>query len=145
MFQVLAVLALMAMTAPFLMRQAAREKARVEDRTVAEQTTRIERAVKEYLTATAAKRTVAFSRARLAQAEFEILDYSLRPYLPETYFENNKIRPNRLVDSYTMTGFAKCVEAVDSQAKQCNPAALTPVCSCVRYLFNALVQPNRSK
>ena len=49
MFQVLAVLAIMAMTAPMLMRQRARQIAEVERRTVAEQTKRIDRALKEYI------------------------------------------------------------------------------------------------
>lgn len=123
MFQVLAVLSIMAMTAPMLMRQRARQIAEVERRTVEEQTARINRALKEYITATAMQKTAELSRQGVTtRTTFTVPHTALKPYLPDGWFENGVIRPNRLVESYTLTVEASCVEIMKNR--------------CVRYVFH---------
>ena len=123
MFQVLAVLAIMAMTAPMLMRQRARQIAEVERRTVEEQTSRIKRALKEYIAASAMQKTAELSQSGVvSKTTFTVPHAALKPYLPDGWFENDVIRPNRLVESYTLTVEASCVEIVRNR--------------CVRYVFH---------
>lgn len=128
MFQVLAVLAIMTMTAPMLMRQRARQIAEVERRTVAEQTHRIERALKEYIAATAMQKTAELSQQGVTtKTSFTVPNAALKPYLPDGWFENDVLRPNRLVESYTLTVEASCIEIMQNR--------------CVRYVFHGSCTP----
>ena len=123
MFQVLAVLSIMAMTAPMLMRQRARQIAEIERRTVDEQTARINRALKEYIAATAMQKTAELSQQGVVtRTTFTVPHAALKPYLPDGWFEGDVIRPNRLVESYTLTVEASCVEIMKNR--------------CVRYVFH---------
>lgn len=145
MFQVLAVLAIMAMTAPMLMRQRARQIAEVERRTVAEQTKRIDRALKEYIISQKFPITADLSQKSVSRTQFTVPDAELKPFLPESYFENGKIRANRLVESYALTVEAFCIEAFTLKGQSCSVQNLSAFCRCVRYTFHTDVSALRKK
>lgn len=145
MFQVLAVLSIMAMTAPMLMRQRARQITEVERRTVQEQTKRIDFALKEYITSRQIPITADLSQKSVSRTQFAVPHAELKPFLPESYFENETIRANRLVESYTLTVEAFCVEAFTLKGRSCPVQSLSAFCRCVRYGFHTDVSALRKK
>lgn len=145
MFEALAVVGIISLTVPIAMRQTARQQKRMEDAAVENQTRRIEQALKDYLNFSAPLKTAELSRQGIVRTTFAVADKELKPFLPASYFDNGKIRPNKSIESYTLSGEASCTAAADLLRRPCPPAALTANCRCVKYAFFGTVKPVRSR
>ena len=158
MMEAIALLGLMTMMSPMVVRQSSERITEMEDVTVAAQMKNLKDALANYMEA---KYSDLIPANTTAEKTGVITPANLRPYLPASYFDGANLRGNKLLDSDQIKfGYrANCSEVTtilyedngEIKSKPCkNPNAdtglytdLTNSCKCERYKLTGVVVGGR--
>ena len=134
MVEAIALLGLMTMISPMIVRQTAERTTEMEDVAVAGQMKTIKDALENYIQ-TNYSSLVHDNSGDNQQETFKksISVGDLKPFLPASYIdESNNIRGNKLMDEFKMGVYAKCsAKQVKDDGTQCS--TLGPSCKCTNY------------
>lgn len=140
MVEAIALLGLMTMISPMIVRQTSERTTEMEDVAVAGQMKTIKNSVENYIQANYTQ-IVKEKSGDNQQSTFkkEIKFNDLKSFLPASYIESdNTIRGNKLMDEFKMGLYAKCsAKELGSDGKEC--ASLGPSCKCTNYRIVGLV------
>lgn len=170
MIEAIALLGLMTMMSPMVVRQTADRTVEMEDVAIAGQMKELKDALSNWIEANYASIKAACSAggtiavaggascANSADSHFAVPIAGLAPYLPATYLEtvssgNNsttfRLRGNKLADGFDVGVRAECTEATDtSTGATCGSlgtdgyTGLTSTCTCSRYKVTGVVLSN---
>ena len=151
MMEAIALLGLMTMMSPMVVRQSSERITEMEDVTVAAQMKNLKDALANYMEA---KYSDLIPANTTAEKTGIITPANLRPYLPASYFDGANLRGNKLLDSNQIKfGYrATCSEvSLKADGTPCkNPNAetglytdLTSTCKCERYKLTGVVVGGR--
>lgn len=133
MIKALAVLAVFAVSLPYIARQKAREARQRQTDVLTAQRDLLERAVGLYLQDN--RRGVArrFADKNAAEDTLDVEEQALRPYLQDFLFEGDSLRRPKPVKAYRLRIAGRCVESASPDGRKCPTAALSEFCRCVFY------------
>lgn len=159
MIEAIALLGLMTMMSPMIVRQTADRTAEMEEVTIAGQMKTIKEALQNYIEANYQTRAKALADANTADAALPVTAAELAPYLPSSYLNSTggavSLKGNKLMDGFDIGIRAQCTEA---STPGCSPSesnnfcacgtmsggavtdgSLTSTCACTRYKMTGLV------
>lgn len=159
MIEAIALLGLMTLMSPMIVRQTADRTAEMEEVTIAGQMKTIKEALQNYIEANYQTRAKALAEANTADAALTITAAELAPYLPSSYLTTSgasvSLKGNKLMDSFDVGIRAQCTEAA---IPGCSPSesnnfcvcgtmsggavadgSLSSTCACTRYKMTGLV------
>lgn len=141
MIEVIALLGLMTMMSPMIVRQTAERTTEMEDVTIAGQVKTIRDALQNYIEANYAPIVQEKSGSNQQEEFKKNIDVAdLMPFLPASFIDSatNKFYGNKLMDDFHMGAYAKCSEKeLKSDGTQCS--TLGPSCKCTRYRIVGIV------
>ena len=139
MVEAIALLGLMTMISPMIVRQTAERTTEMEDVAVAGQMKTIKDSLENYIQTNYSKLVHDLSSSNQAETfNHPVTSGDLKPFLPASYMEGNEIRGNKLMDEFKMGLYAKCsAKEVKSDGTQCS--TLGPSCKCTNYRIVGLV------
>lgn len=139
MVEAIALLGLMTMISPMIVRQTAERTTEMEDVAVAGQMKTIKDSLENYIQTNYSKLVHDLSSSNQAETFKKYVEVGdLKPFLPASYMEGNEIRGNKLMDEFKMGLYAKCsAKEVKSDGTQCS--TLGPSCKCTSYRIVGLV------
>lgn len=159
MIEAIALLGLMTLMSPMIVRQTADRTAEMEEVTIAGQMKTIKEALQNYIEANYQTRAKTLAEANTADAALTITPAELAPYLPSSYLTSSgssvSLKGNKLMDGFDVGIRAQCTEAA---IPGCSPSeannfcacgtmsggaisdgSLTSTCACTRYKMTGLV------
>ena len=141
MIEVIALLGLMTMMSPMIVRQTAERTTEMEDVTIAGQVKTIRDALQNYIEANYApivQEKSGSNQQETFKKNISVAD--LMPFLPASFIDSatNKFYGNKLMDDFHMGAYAQCSEKeLKSDGTQCS--TLGPSCKCTRYRIVGIV------
>lgn len=152
MIEAIALLGLMTMMSPMVVRQTAERTAEMEEVAIAGQMKEIKDALSNWIEANYQEKAKSFSSAGQHNKSFSVTAADLAPYLPATYLNGSSFRGNKLVDDFDIGVRAQCTEArktscTPSDTEDCScgtrtngmVSGLTSTCKCSRYKMTGVV------
>ncbi|HBO59866.1 MAG TPA: hypothetical protein DD624_08175 [Alphaproteobacteria bacterium] len=135
MVEAIALLGLMTMISPMIVRQTAERTTEMEDVAVAGQMKTIKDALENYIQADYAN----LVPNPPTQEEFQhnITAAKLSPYLPSSYIDGGEIRGNKLADGFDVGVRGFCTEKQDNRGATCS--TLSASCKCTRYKIVGMI------
>lgn len=151
MIEAIALLGLMTMMSPMVVRQTADRTAEMEEVAIAGQMKEIKDALSNWIEANYQEKAKEFSAAGDADKSFSVSAADLAPYLPATYLNGNQFRGNKLIDGFDVGVRAQCTEVSKNDGTECTVAnncytltngAITTIpanAKCSRYKMTGVV------
>lgn len=151
MIEAIALLGLMTMMSPMVVRQTADRTAEMEEVAIAGQMKEIKDALSNWIEANYQEKAKEFSAAGKADESFSVSAADLAPYLPATYLNGNQFRGNKLIDGFDVGVRAQCTEVSKNDGTECTVAnncytltngAITTIpadAKCSRYKMTGVV------
>ena len=151
MIEAIALLGLMTMMSPMVVRQTADRTAEMEEVAIAGQMKEIKDALSNWIEANYQEKAKEFSAAGDADKSFPVSAADLAPYLPATYLNGNQFRGNKLIDGFDVGVRAQCTEVSKNDGTECTVAnncytltngAITTIpanAKCSRYKMTGVV------
>lgn len=135
MVEAIALLGLMTMVSPMIVRQTAERTTEMEDVAVAGQMKTIKDALENYIQADYAN--LVPNPPTSEEFQHNITAAKLAPYLPASYIDSGEIRGNKLATGFDIGVRGFCTEKQDSRGATC--AALSASCKCTRYKIVGMI------
>lgn len=127
MIEAIALLGLMTMMSPMIVRQTADRTSEMEEVAIAGQMKEIKDALSNWIEANYQEKAKELSAASASDDSFTVTATDLAPYLPATYLtDTGTFKGNKLVDGFDVGVRAQCTEA---RSNACTPSS-TDDCSC---------------
>ena len=151
MIEAIALLGLMTMMSPMVVRQTADRTAEMEEVAIAGQMKEIKDALSNWIEANYQEKAKEFSAAGDVDKNFSVSAADLAPYLPATYLNGNNFRGNKLVDGFDVGVRAQCTEVAKDDGSECTVAngcysltngaiaAIPAGAKCSRYKMTGVV------
>ncbi len=135
MVEAIALLGLMTMVSPMIVRQTAERTTEMEDVAVAGQMKTIKDALESYIQADYAN--LVPNPPTSEEFQHNITAAKLAPYLPASYIDSGEIRGNKLATGFDIGVRGFCTEKQDNKGATC--AALSASCKCTRYKIVGMI------
>ena len=135
MVEAIALLGLMTMVSPMIVRQTAERTTEMEDVAVAGQMKTIKDALENYIQADYAN--LVPNPPTSEEFQHNITAAKLAPYLPASYIDSGEIRGNKLATGFDIGVRGFCTEKQDNKGATC--AALSASCKCTRYKIVGMI------
>lgn len=135
MVEAIALLGLMTMVSPMIVRQTAERTTEMEDVAVAGQMKTIKDALENYIQADYAN--LVPNPPTSEEFQHNITAAKLAPYLPSSYIDSGEIRGNKLATGFDIGVRGFCTEKQDSRGATC--ATLSASCKCTRYKIVGMI------
>lgn len=135
MVEAIALLGLMTMISPMIVRQTAERTTEMEDVAVAGQMKTIKDALENYIQADYAN--LVPNPPTSEEFQHNITAAKLAPYLPSSYIDSGEIRGNKLATGFDIGVRGFCTEKQDSRGATC--ATLSASCKCTRYKIVGMI------
>ena len=151
MIEAIALLGLMTMMSPMVVRQTADRTAEMEEVAIAGQMKEIKDALSNWIEANYQEKAKEFSAGNKVDESFAVSAADLAPYLPATYLNGNQFRGNKLVDGFDVGVRAQCTEVSKDDGTECTVAnscytltngaiaAIPAGAKCSRYKMTGVV------
>ncbi len=151
MIEAIALLGLMTMMSPMVVRQTADRTAEMEEVAIAGQMKEIKDALSNWIEANYQEKAKEFSAGNKVDESFAVSAADLAPYLPATYLNGNQFRGNKLVDGFDVGVRAQCTEVSKDDGTECTAAnncyeldggavkAIPAGAKCSRYKMTGVV------
>lgn len=151
MIEAIALLGLMTLMSPMVVRQTADRTAEMEEVAIAGQMKEIKDALSNWIEANYQEKAKEFSAAGDVDKNFSVSAADLAPYLPATYLNGNNFRGNKLVDGFDVGVRAQCTEVAKDDGSECTVAnscysltngaiaAIPAGAKCSRYKMTGVV------
>lgn len=135
MVEAIALLGLMTMVSPMIVRQTAERTTEMEDVAVAGQMKTIKDALENYIQADYAN--LVPNPPTSEEFQHNITAAKLAPYLPASYIDSGEIRGNKLATGFDIGVRGFCTEKQDNKGATC--ATLSASCKCTRYKIVGMI------
>lgn len=119
MIEAIALLGLMTMMSPMVVRQTADRTAEMEEVAVAGQMKEMKDALSNWIDAHYQERTAAFANSNTLDTHFTVNASQLAEYLSENYLDGSNFRGNKLADGFDIGVRAQCTEAAKTDGSDC--------------------------
>lgn len=119
MIEAIALLGLMTMMSPMVVRQTADRTAEMEEVAVAGQMKEMKDALSNWIDAHYQERTAAFANSNTLDTHFTVNASQLAEYLSENYLDGSNFRGNKLADGFDIGVRAQCTEAAKIDGSDC--------------------------
>lgn len=151
MIEAIALLGLMTMMSPMVVRQTADRTAEMEEVAIAGQMKEIKDALSNWIEANYQEKAKEFSANNKTDESFSVSAADLAPYLPATYLNGDQFRGNKLIDGFDVGVRAQCTEVSNDDGTECTVAsgcytltngAITAIpanAKCSRYKMTGVV------
>lgn len=146
MIEAIALLGLMTMMSPMIVRQTADRTAEMEEVAIAGQMKEIKDALSNWIEANYQEKAKGYAASNTSDASFAVSASDLAPYLPSTYLTGTgEFKGNKLVDGFNVGVRAQCTEAKNTANEECGTrtngtiTGLSSNCKCSRYKMTGVV------
>lgn len=119
MIEAIALLGLMTMMSPMVVRQTADRTAEMEEVAVAGQMKEMKDALSNWIDAHYQERTAAFANSNTLDTHFTVNASQLAEYLSANYLDGSNFRGNKLADGFDIGVRAQCTEAARTDGSDC--------------------------
>ena len=119
MIEAIALLGLMTMMSPMVVRQTADRTAEMEEVAVAGQMKEMKDALSNWIDAHYQERTAAYANSNTLDTHFTVNASQLAEYLSENYLDGSNFRGNKLADGFDIGVRAQCTEAAKIDGSDC--------------------------
>lgn len=119
MIEAIALLGLMTMMSPMVVRQTADRTAEMEEVAVAGQMKEMKDALSNWIDAHYQERTAAFANSDTLDTHFTVNASQLAEYLSANYLDGSNFRGNKLADGFDIGVRAQCTEAAKTDGSDC--------------------------
>lgn len=119
MIEAIALLGLMTMMSPMVVRQTADRTAEMEEVAIAGQMKEMKDALSNWIDAHYQERTAAFANSNTLDTHFTVNASQLAEYLSANYLDGSNFRGNKLADGFDIGVRAQCTEAAKTDGSDC--------------------------
>lgn len=119
MIEAIALLGLMTMMSPMVVRQTADRTAEMEEVAIAGQMKEMKDALSNWIDAHYQERTAAFANSNTLDTHFTVNASQLAEYLSANYLDGSNFRGNKLADGFDIGVRAQCTEAARTDGSDC--------------------------
>lgn len=152
MIEAIALLGLMTMMSPMVVRQTADRTAEMEEVAVAGQMKEMKDALSNWIDAHYQERTAAYANSNTLDTHFTVNASQLAEYLSANYLDGSNFRGNKLADGFDIGVRAQCTEAAKTDGSDCVPGTCysmtngavtsitdTATTKCSRYKMTGMI------